>query len=551
MKFRELTSKNFLLKVGLASLALFALAQLELSRHTEELTRENFNLVERAETRTVAPPTPRPKTVTKKQQLLDTLVRAGFSGTGLRRAFAVLMAESSGRPEAVNNDPNTGDLSYGLFQINMIGNMGPERRARFGLRSNEDLLDPDTNARVAYEISNGGRSWSAWTTYEGDTYNKFYNDRVVQRYARESAGKSPTNPTLRGGRGKSFGATPPVTSRTQVDVGDTNVETEEQDLVSQIGTPTGQFTFQSYVLGDNVPDKVKPKDRAAYAATKVLQYNFVENAIALDQTGELAALFDKAVREDWDEQKFQVGFQKSKWYRTTEGVLRNRLVAEQRDPATFAANVNRISKQIATEYQRYGLTAPDTNTLQTMARNIYLYQQDTNDFYKELAKNINFGQSVLTGVTGQAGTSVMNLARAYGVNLTPQSSVYQSYVRQLVGREITENDIIAQFRDQAIGRFPALSDRLRAGANLRDIADPYFRQMSDLLDIDQDEISFDDPLVQQAFNGGDPSQGPKAMSLYDFRRAVRKDPRWANSPDAQTRVNSAMSEILRDFGIVF
>lgn len=486
---------------------------------------------------------------TRKQEILETLMRAGFKGTGLRRAFAVAMAESSGRPEAVNNDPSTGDLSYGMFQINMIGDMGPERRARFGLRSNEDLLDPDTNARVAYEMSNGGRSWSAWSTYEGDNYNRFYNDRVVQRYARESAGKSPTTPAMRGGRGRSIAGTPPITSRAQVGVGDTQVEVE--DVAEMVGTPTGQFTFQSYVLGDNVPDKVKPKDRAAYAAKKVLQYNFVENSIALDKTGDLQRLFNLAVKEDWDEGKFQVEFQKSKWYRTTEGVLRNRLVAEQRDPATFKANVNRISKQIAAEYQKYGLTAPDANALQTMARNIYLYQQDTNDFYKELAKNINFGQTVLTGITGQAGTSVMNLARSYGVDLNPQSSVYQSYVRQLVGREITENDVVAQFRDQAIGRFPALSDRLRAGANLRDIADPYFRQMSELLDVDSDSISFDDPLVQQAFNGSDPSQGPKAMSLYDFRRAVRKDPRWSNSPDAQTRVNSAMSDILRDFGIVF
>jgi hypothetical protein len=324
------------------------------------------------------------------------------------------------------------------------------------------------------------------------------------------------------------------------------------DFADDVGIPTGdQFTFKSYLLGDNVPDKIKPKDRAAYVAQKVLQYNFVENSIALDPTGGLQKIFDKAVKEDWSEDKFRVEFQKSDWYRNTEGLLRNRLVAEQKDPASFKANVNRISTQIQNEYKKYGLNPPDATTLQTMARNIYLYQQDTNDFYKELAKNINFGQTVLTGLTGQYATQVSNIARAYGVDLTPQSSVYQSYVRQLTGREITESDVVAQFRDQAIGRFPALADRLRAGANLRDIADPYFRQVAELLDLDANEISFDDPLIQQAFNGSDPSQGPKSMSLYDFRRAVRKDPRWSNSPDAQDRVNSAMSDILRDFGIVF
>lgn len=533
---------SFLLAVGLASLAIFA-SQTQSPQQQTELTRENFKLATKTTNKTTVP-----RQKTKKQQILEVLTRAGFKGTGLRRAFAVVMAESSGNPNAHNPDASTGDNSYGLFQINMLGDMGPERRARFNLKSNEDLFDPDVNARVAYEMSNGGRSWSAWTTYGKDTYKKFYDDKVVQRYARESMGKTPTNPTLRT-RGRGFGATPTIT-KGRVGVGDTEIDVD--DMADDVGIPTGDlWTFQSYVLGDNVPDKVKPKDKAAYVAKKVLQYNFVENSIALDSTGELQKIFDQAVKEDWPEQKFRVEFQKSSWYRNTEGVLRTRLIAEQKDPASFNANINRISTQIQNEYKKYGVTLPDSATLQQMARNIYLYQQDTNDFYKELAKNINFGQNILTGIAGQAGTAVLNLARNYGVSLTPQSSVYQSYVRQLVGRETTENDIVAQFREEAIGRFPALADRLRAGANLKDIADPYFRQMSSLLDIDEDDISFDDPLLQMAFNGSDPSQGPKAMSLYDFRRAIRKDPRWANSPDAQTRVNSAMSEILRDFGIVF
>ena len=37
---------------------------------------------------------------------------------------AIAMAESSGDSAALNNNPNTGDLSYGLWQINMIGDMG-------------------------------------------------------------------------------------------------------------------------------------------------------------------------------------------------------------------------------------------------------------------------------------------------------------------------------------------------------------------------------------------------------------------------------------------
>lgn len=53
------------------------------------------------------------------------------------------------------------DDSYGLFMINMKGNLGPDRRRRSNLTKNSDLLIPATNARVAHEIYSE-RGWSAW-----------------------------------------------------------------------------------------------------------------------------------------------------------------------------------------------------------------------------------------------------------------------------------------------------------------------------------------------------------------------------------------------------
>jgi hypothetical protein len=103
----------------------------------------------------------------------DILYRAGFRGEALRTAKAIAMAESGGRPTAYNPNVNTGDQSYGLFQINMLGSMGPSRRQQYGLRSNEDLYDPLTNARIAYRMSGGGRNWSPWSAYKSGAYRRY------------------------------------------------------------------------------------------------------------------------------------------------------------------------------------------------------------------------------------------------------------------------------------------------------------------------------------------------------------------------------------------
>lgn len=102
--------------------------------------------------------------------------RAGFTGNDLDIAVAVAFAESSGDPKSHNPVPP--DDSYGLWQINMLGALGPDRRRRFGLQANTDLYDPATNARVAYGIFKGS-GWKAWTTYTRGTYKQFYKKETA------------------------------------------------------------------------------------------------------------------------------------------------------------------------------------------------------------------------------------------------------------------------------------------------------------------------------------------------------------------------------------
>ena len=95
----------------------------------------------------------------KLKLLLETV---GFEGVGLKKAWSIAKRESNGRPLAYNGNKNTGDSSYGLFQINMIGDLGPTRLEKFNLQSNKELFDPVTNAEITYYMTNGGIDWSAW-----------------------------------------------------------------------------------------------------------------------------------------------------------------------------------------------------------------------------------------------------------------------------------------------------------------------------------------------------------------------------------------------------
>jgi hypothetical protein len=102
------------------------------------------------------------KTAFTDVELAQMLSAVGFEGKALKTAWAVVKKESNGRPLAFNGNTRTGDSSYGIFQINMIGGLGVARRDKYDLDSNKDLFDPVVNAQIAYHMSRGGEDFTAW-----------------------------------------------------------------------------------------------------------------------------------------------------------------------------------------------------------------------------------------------------------------------------------------------------------------------------------------------------------------------------------------------------
>tara|TARA_B100000212_G_scaffold80512_1_gene57578 strand:+ start:418 stop:2511 length:2094 start_codon:yes stop_codon:yes gene_type:complete len=103
-------------------------------------------------------------------------VEGGFTPEQAKIMAAIALAESSGRARALNDNTDTGDLSYGLWQINMIDyptyKLGEERRRQMKLKDNDELYDPAVNVRAAKMIFDQ-QGYDAWSVYKSGAYKKF------------------------------------------------------------------------------------------------------------------------------------------------------------------------------------------------------------------------------------------------------------------------------------------------------------------------------------------------------------------------------------------
>ena len=97
---------------------------------------------------------------------MQRLCSAYWQGDDVPLAMEISWLESRWIPSQHNPIPP--DDSYGLFQINMLGQMGQERLQQFGISAREQLYDPQINVRAAHMVwEQNGNSFAGtpgWST---------------------------------------------------------------------------------------------------------------------------------------------------------------------------------------------------------------------------------------------------------------------------------------------------------------------------------------------------------------------------------------------------
>lgn len=145
-------------------------------------------------------PTGTPRGAMSMKDIVKAAKDAGFSDQEAVIAASIARSESGGRATSHNPNRSTGDNSYGLWQINMLDRMGPERRAKLGISSNEELFNPQVNAKAAYMLYRGRGNFNDWSDYKNGKYRAYMGQ--AQEALRELNSGGNTSPQRTGQTGE-------------------------------------------------------------------------------------------------------------------------------------------------------------------------------------------------------------------------------------------------------------------------------------------------------------------------------------------------------------
>jgi len=138
--------------------------------------------------------------------------------------------------------------------------------------------------------------------------------------------------------------------------------------------------------------------------------------------------------------------------------------------------------------------------------------------------------------------TLQTTARNNGLTLLP--SQIESYKLRLQNGEKIDT-IQSNIRAIAANAMPDNVKKLMdAGNDLTDIYQPYRQSMATILEIPYDKIDLSDPTLTDAIT----DKGN--MTIFDFKKSLRKDPRWQYTDNARETVSSGLTQILKDFGFM-
>lgn len=152
------------------------------------------------------------------------------------------------------------------------------------------------------------------------------------------------------------------------------------------------------------------------------------------------------------------------------------------------------------------------------------------------------------GPSGQYFVAIKNLARNNGINLSDAAAA--DYANKINAGIIDENTVMNTLRESAASAFPQFADKIKAGIDLKTLADPYIQSMSRILEIPDSAIDVFDPKVRGALSYTMPDGKVGTKSIYDFEKELRQDTRWQYTNNAREDVSNSVVKVLKDFGFM-
>jgi hypothetical protein len=274
----------------------------------------------------------------------------------------------------------------------------------------------------------------------------------------------------------------------------------------------------------------------------------------INSSGELKKLFNQAVSGSWSPARFQAALKNSNWWKTQSDSLRKYITLKFTDPATWTQNrkaamykLNQIAVQVGMGNQIR------TNGTPTQLLDSAMYYSLAQGWSDERMKDwfgarVDLNGDFVGGEAGEVWDKLHELTYLNGVKFS--STWMKNNTRSVITGKSTVETLEAYIRKTAAGRYSAFGDQIKAGQNVMDLAAPYIKSLSQLLEVPETDVDLFNSHVSRAMTAKGGTDGSQ-MPLWQFENEVREDPLWRKTNNARESMMTVAHQVAKDFGLVY
>jgi hypothetical protein len=265
---------------------------------------------------------------------------------------------------------------------------------------------------------------------------------------------------------------------------------------------------------------------------------------------ELTSLLRSAVSLQWTAEEFAARFANTKWYRANTAAFKEWKALLAKNPGEAENQVRLKHADLIAQAEQLGINTT-TSRLRSLAQTAVMLKWDEGTLRRALAEEMHYKpKGDLRGDAGAAETNIRELSADYGVTLGEQTSF--DLTKKVIAGTLSREGVEEWIRAQAISRFPGLTEQLKAGMTVKELASPYITAQANVLEIDESAIDLrTDQSIQKALQNIDPATNkPVVKPLWAYEKELRQDPRWMKTKNARDSVLGAGQQVLRDWGLI-
>jgi len=420
-----------------------------------------------------------------RDQIIELLRAAGVPEADIPTMVGIALAESNGNTDAQGDQKLANDKwgnSVGLFQIRSLRDPSKYKGVD-SLRDAAKLEDPVFNAKAAWAISKQGKDFTPWTTFNEGTYQKYMDGTSTPSRAR--------GPKVFKGKGKVLGNLDNIFGTP-----------DDEDVISLSFLNTlAELSGLNYLVADLNSGKIQPE-----AAQDIIR--------------------------------------KSKFFQENVKATRDALLLQKADPATFNDTIENYKDEIRQTFIDAGAEYNEKQ-IADLANKAALFKLKKEDFVKIVADSVDFQSSYLRGLANSYATGVRKTASSYGITLPDGSKELKNFVKAKFTGAMSDDDITAVFREEAIKAFPNFKARFEAGATLDDVAKPFRDDIASTLELNSEDIGYNDNLLKSVLTATNPKDGsPYAMSRAEVTKLAMNDSRFDSTKKAQDMLTTPLLQLV-------